>query len=358
VTSRFLSGEESGRGAPRGAPPARESQQALLLRVLREAAGATVSYAELRDAGIDLPASVVSELELAGIPIDHSYEGAGGARRRPGVRLNPALDPERAVVDAADGTGEAADGTDGAPLVRTTRNRVARSVDGLPLPSFRGWTLTPIRRVTPSLARLSLPSLPRLTLPSLRGINVPSVTRFSLPVSKRLTELRPATRALAPIAVLGAMIVVIAIVVLALQAGSRHGTAHHAAKVPPRSASVVAKAPSTPPPATPSTPVSPALATQFEAQGHDLLQSGQYSDAIPVLRRALAATGKQLSDCVEPVSETCLTYAYALYDLGRALELNGEPSAALPVLEQRFQIDDQRDVVAAELAHVRTIAQP
>jgi tetratricopeptide (TPR) repeat protein len=103
--------------------------------------------------------------------------------------------------------------------------------------------------------------------------------------------------------------------------------------------------------------VSATLATEFEAQGHDLLQSGQYSNAIPVLRRALAATGKQLSDCLEPVSETCLTYAYALYDLGRGLELNGEPSAALPVLEQRLQIDNQRDVVAAELAHARTVAQ-
>jgi hypothetical protein len=54
------------------------------------------------------------------------------------------------------------------------------------------------------------------------------------------------------------------------------------------------------------------------------------------------------------VSDICLTYAYALYDLGRALELNGEPSAALPVLDQRLQIDNQRDVVAAELARVRT----
>jgi tetratricopeptide (TPR) repeat protein len=156
------------------------------------------------------------------------------------------------------------------------------------------------------------------------------------------------------------MIIVIAVVVLALQAGgvsSRHGTGHHVSTPQPRSTSVVAKAPQSTPGPTPSTPVSPALATQFEAQGHDLLQSGQYGEAVPVLRRALAATGKQLSDCVEPVSETCLTYAYALYDLGRALELNGEPSAALPVLEQRLQIDNQRDVVAAELARVRTSAQ-
>ncbi|TMM00699.1 MAG: hypothetical protein E6G05_11010 [Actinobacteria bacterium] len=65
----------------------------------------------------------------------------------------------------------------------------------------------------------------------------------------------------------------------------------------------------------------------------------------------------QLNDCLEPTSDTCLTYAYALYDLGRALELNGEASAAVPVLEKRLQIDNQRDIVAAELAHVRTIVE-
>ncbi len=373
----FFSGEESDRGAPRVDPPARESKQALLLRLLREADGATVSYAELRDAGIELPASVVSELELAGIPIEHRYEGGGSTRRRPGVRLNPALDPERTAEDARDERADAA-------LVRRGGNPVPAAVSRLNVSPFRGWSVSSVSRIrTPSVRGFRLPSVKRIRIqsirvPSISRIRVPSVSRVRvpsvrlpsvrfpsirgwtlppvLPRSWRLSELRPATRVLAPIALVGAMVVVIAVVVLALQASSQHGT-HRASKPQPRSTSVAAKAPQTTPPPTPSTPVSPALATQFEAEGHDLLQSGQYSNAIPVLRRALAATGKQLSDCLEPVSETCLTYAYALYDLGRALELNGEPSAAVPVLEQRLQIDNQRDVVAAELAHVRTIAE-
>ena len=45
----------------------------------------------------------------------------------------------------------------------------------------------------------------------------------------------------------------------------------------------------------------------------------------------------------------CLTYAYALYDLGRAVRLNGEPQAAVPILERRLQIDNQRWIVDAEL---------
>jgi hypothetical protein len=44
-----------------------------------------------------------------------------------------------------------------------------------------------------------------------------------------------------------------------------------------------------------------------------------------------------------------LTYAYALYDLGRALRLAGDPKAAIPLLYKRLQIPNQTDVVRQEL---------
>jgi hypothetical protein len=67
-----------------------DHQQALALGALRRAAGAPVSYSELRDAGVELPASVVSELELAGVAIQRCFgEGRGAV----GVRLDPANDP-------------------------------------------------------------------------------------------------------------------------------------------------------------------------------------------------------------------------------------------------------------------------
>ena len=74
---------------------------------------------------------------------------------------------------------------------------------------------------------------------------------------------------------------------------------------------------------------------------------------MPILERAVNATGERLANCVQPSSSACLTYAYALYDLGRALTLSGRPASAVPVLESRLRIDNQQTVVAAELTLAR-----
>src|SRR5437763_4077965 len=66
-----------------------DEQQAQLLDVLRRFGGKPVSYQQLRDAGVEYPASVVSELELAGLPLERAYEGPLSARRLLGVRLDP-----------------------------------------------------------------------------------------------------------------------------------------------------------------------------------------------------------------------------------------------------------------------------
>jgi hypothetical protein len=90
-------------------------------------------------------------------------------------------------------------------------------------------------------------------------------------------------------------------------------------------------------------------ATQLEARGHKLLGEGHYAAAIGDFRAALAASGQTSARCGVPGSEACLTYAYALYDLGRALRLAGKPGAAVPVLTKRLQIDNQRRTVKYEL---------
>jgi eukaryotic-like serine/threonine-protein kinase len=89
-------------------------------------------------------------------------------------------------------------------------------------------------------------------------------------------------------------------------------------------------------PAAATTP--PPTADTLQAQGHELLQDGQYGAAIPVIRRALSVA-----------SPSSVTYAYALFDLGRALLLSGDPKAAVEVLWQRIQIPNQTAVVRTEL---------
>ncbi len=82
----------------------------------------------------------------------------------------------------------------------------------------------------------------------------------------------------------------------------------------------------------------PPTAETLDARGHELMLSGAYTEAIPVLRQALAAA-----------SPSSLTYAYALYDLGRSLRLAGDPKAAVSVLYQRLKIPNQTETVRLEL---------
>jgi serine/threonine-protein kinase len=101
--------------------------------------------------------------------------------------------------------------------------------------------------------------------------------------------------------------------------------------------------PHRPAPAAPQTASSrsssaPPGADALEAHGHALMQAGEYASAIPVLRGAIAAA-----------SPGGLTYAYALYDLGRSLRLSGNPQAAIPVLSRRLAIPNQTGVVRTEL---------
>jgi serine/threonine-protein kinase len=79
-------------------------------------------------------------------------------------------------------------------------------------------------------------------------------------------------------------------------------------------------------------------ADALEAQGHALMSAGNYGQAVPILRRAVAEAA--------PGS---LTYAYALFDLGRSLRLAGDPRAAVPILWRRLQIPNQTSVVRSEL---------
>jgi len=260
-----------------------------VLGALRRATGTPVSYAELREAGVEFPASVVSELELAGVPIERcrGVEGRGAS-----VRLDPALDVTE--EPAAEGA---------LPVI---------AVAPVPAPAVRAGPRGR-RRGARFLASVALVA----AVVAVGGLIVTSLGGGGGPGRPRVTR-HPHART-------------------AISLNATHTTA--------------TTTPAPPPPAP--TPVSLGLATQLEAQGHGMLESGSYGNAVAVLRRALLATGEDVGACVEPASTMCLTYAYALYDLGRALRLSGDPAAAVPVLERRLEIDNQRPTVLAELELAR-----
>jgi serine/threonine protein kinase len=97
---------------------------------------------------------------------------------------------------------------------------------------------------------------------------------------------------------------------------------------------------------TTQTPAATGNPAQMQAQAHNLINQGKYDEAI-ALDRQVVAKGPG----------TGLTYAYALYDLGHALRVSGHPDEAIPILEQRMQIDNQRDVVKAELDKAKAEAK-
>ena len=324
----------------------RDRQQALVLDALRRAAGAPVSFVELREAGVELPASVVSELELAGVAIERCY---GAERGVVCVRLDPANEPAaRPTPDLAE--RRMPPDTEPESEWSSVRMHRASSLEGLVL-SVLGWLSPPTRKGNRGerhrTKRRGRATAARTAMAT--GMSEARVTRKPFRVN-------PGRRLVALVAVLAGIALVSSVVAIWTAGGGRRAPVSSAQRPHPRVAVAGsgARPPSAHKPAPPPpVPVSPALASELEAQGHNLLEADRYGDAVPVLKRAVLATGETLVACLEPANTTCLTYAYALYDLGRAERLSGEPQAAVPILERRLQIDNQRSTVGAELQLAR-----
>jgi len=93
----------------------------------------------------------------------------------------------------------------------------------------------------------------------------------------------------------------------------------------------------------------PALGSTLNQEGFEMIQAGQYEEAVPVLEEAVRSFPPESED---------LEYAYALFNLGNALRLSGRPDEAIPILERRLQIPDQVDVVRRELTQAESEAGP
>ena len=94
-------------------------------------------------------------------------------------------------------------------------------------------------------------------------------------------------------------------------------------------------------------PKDPAAGRRLNDQGFALSRRGDYEAAVPVLERAVASF---------PDESTDINYAFALYNLGRALRLSGRPAEAIPPLERRLRFNNQRATVQRELDLARKAA--
>ena len=311
-----------------------DHQQALVLGALRRAAGAPVTYAELRAASVELPASVVSELELAGVAIRALLRRGARGRRCAARPRERSRRPTDVRVPAA-GYGDR----------RRARTGMEQRSDipSLELPRRAGRALTAHGQGARCAAR------------SRHGAEPPNRPRSPDPgpteaIAGQPQETHPGPHGARPE-------LRSCPIRRDLGAGRRSCNAPPIAKRPhsPRWSRPAARARRRAPvhASTAAGAGVAALATELEAQGHSLLEAERYGDAVAVLKRAVLATGETVGACLEPANSTCLTYAYALYDLGRAVRLTGEPQAAVPLLERRLQIDNQRWVVGAELQLAR-----
>ena len=108
--------------------------------------------------------------------------------------------------------------------------------------------------------------------------------------------------------------------------------------------------PAAPATTTPSDTGSGDNPVALNDQGFDRIKAQDFAGAVPLLERSVAAFRAQ-----DRKDETA--YAYALFNLGQALNKSGRPGEAIPYLEERLKVSDfKRDVVRFELAAARGAA--
>ena len=94
--------------------------------------------------------------------------------------------------------------------------------------------------------------------------------------------------------------------------------------------------------------IDPEEGARLDAQAFDLIRQGRYDEAVPIARQAVASF---------PEDDTSANYAYALFNLGTALNRSGSPEEAIPFLEKRLSFSSDRpEVVQAELDDARANA--
>jgi hypothetical protein len=317
-----------------------DEQQAQLLERLRAAGGRPVSFDELRSLGIENPAVLCYELDAVGIPIArvHRYEGPGHAVPL-GVRIE---DPNLLAAIAA---------TSARPVAAALGNwRVRVSEAGARTrAALRSTAAAVMARTDPNRRAIALAAIALLVLATTIAAIVAAAESGGPHARAAVAAGAPRHRAAGAASQLSASRALAISRAAATAAAGAQASAQPAGGTSARAQAARGAEPQPEREAGPS-------AAQLEARGHQLVGEGRYAAAIGLLHAALGASGESAADCGLPGSEACLTYAYALYDLGRALRLDGQSRAAVGVLSERLQIDNQRAIVRRELTQAKVTA--
>lgn len=343
-------------------PDQLEELQARLLERLQAAGGAPVSFQELREIGIENPALLCYELAAVGLPVTRTCSPAEGMPAL-SVRLeSKAEEPPAAREEQPGRAEEQTGGSEERPGGAEQQPAAAEANDARPERRRAvARPRSPSRRLEGAIA---------LVL-AVAGFARSVTRRLAGRVARARAERHPhppRLMAFSALALVAALTIAIAMSSdhRAARPGTRerpHGSSRTAAVAAGRAGAPRAPTPAAPKPAPPAVQaagaravgaqVSPARAAALQSVGHRLLGEGSYSSAIGKLLDAIRSSGQSLAGCMEPASEACLTFAYALYDLGRALRLQGRHTEAMAILSRRLQIDNQRSVVQRELELAR-----
>ena len=120
-------------------------------------------------------------------------------------------------------------------------------------------------------------------------------------------------------------------------------TQHKQAKTSEQPAAQTEQQPAQSTPAPVSGGTSPAGGARLDAQGFRLIQQGQYAQAVPIEQKAVNSF---------PDSDRSANYAFALYNLGTALNRSGKPKEAIPYLEKRLSFSRRPPRSGAEGARL------
>jgi serine/threonine-protein kinase len=244
------------------------------------------------------------------------------------------------------------------PSARALANELARSLlppRVAPAPDAHTDRTMPMQRTAAPAVRRTPPPPAGAAPPSRRAAPPPPTQR-----GRRLPSWLPAAAALVLLGVVGA-------VALASMGGEEEDpprASDRAAerKAPkrtkqqapsPQPAPAPAEQPadeSQPAPEEPATDVAvdPEEGARLDAEAYGLIQQERYAEAVPIARQAVASF---------PEDDQSANYAFALFNLGTALNRSGSPDEAIPFLEKRLSFSDDRpETVQAELDDARANA--